>query len=69
MRWFEEHRQQWIAETLRIFGYIQRKHLIRKFGISVPQASADLQQFQKDHPQAIRYDASKKRYINTLDHE
>jgi len=66
MRWFEEHRQQWIAETLRIFGYIQRKHLIRKFGISVPQASADLQKFQKDHPKAIRYDASRKRYVNTL---
>lgn len=66
MRWFEEKRQEWIAETLRVFGFIQRKHLIRKFRISTPQASADLQRFQTAHPRAIRYDASRKRYINTL---
>lgn len=66
MRWFEQTRQEWIAETLRVFGFIQRKHLIRKFGISTPQASADLQRFQGDHPHAIRYDASRKRYINRL---
>lgn len=63
MRWFEQHRQEWIAETLRVFGFIQRKHLMIKFGISEPQASADLQQFQKDNRKAMRYDTSEKRYI------
>lgn len=63
MRWFEQHRQEWIAETLHVFGYIQRQHLMRKFGISMPQASADLQRFQKQNPGAMEYDPSGKSYI------
>lgn len=63
MRWFEEHRQQWIAETLRVFGFIQRQHLMKKFGISTPQASADLQLFQKENPGVMEYDTRRKRYI------
>ncbi len=63
MRWFESHRMEWIAETIRIFGYINREHLIRKFGISVPQASKDLAYFQRLNPQSITYDLSAKRYI------
>jgi hypothetical protein len=31
--WFEQQRMDWIAETLRIFGFINREHLMRKFGI------------------------------------
>ncbi len=63
MRWFEQQRQDWIAETLRVFRFVQRQHLIRKFGISMPQASADLQQFQRNNPDAMEYDASSKRYV------
>ncbi len=63
MKWFEAHRQEWIAETLRIFGYINRQHIMRKFGVSMPQASMDLQKFQKSHPGAMEYDASLKRYF------
>lgn len=66
MRWFEQVRQDWIAETLRIFGFIQRKHLMLKFGISEPQASADLQKFQQDHPGVMHYDAKQKRYVANL---
>jgi len=63
MRWFERHRMEWIAETLRIFGFINREHIERKFGVSTPQASKDLQRFQRLHPQALRYDAAAKRYV------
>lgn len=63
MRWFEQQRQEWISETLRVFGFIQRQHLMRKFGISMPQASADLQTFQEDHPHAMAYDSSRKCYV------
>ena len=66
MRWFEQHRQEWIAETLRVFGFIQRQHLMRKFGISMPQASADLQQFSKDHPGAMAYNTNTKRYESQI---
>lgn len=62
MNWFTNHRQEWIAETLRVFGYINREHIERKFGVSTPQASVDLRQFQKDNPGVIRYNTRSKRY-------
>jgi hypothetical protein len=62
MRWCERQRMDWIAETLRVFGYINREHLERKFGVSTQQASADLQAFRRAHPTAMTYDVSAKRY-------
>ena len=61
-RWFFQHRQEWIAETIRVFGFINREHIERKFGISTPQASMDLRYFQQANPTAIRYNMSSKRY-------
>lgn len=52
----------WITETLRVFGYINREHLMRKFGISQPQASKDLQTFARQSPGAMRYNLHAKRY-------
>lgn len=63
MNWFANHRQEWIAESLRVYGYINREHLMIKFGISMPQASADLQQFLRDRPGVMRYDSSMKKYL------
>jgi hypothetical protein len=60
--WFVQHRQEWIAETIRIFGFINREHLELKFGISTPQASLDLQFFQEANPGVITYNKSTKRY-------
>lgn len=65
MRWFEQHRMEWIAETLRVFGYINREHLERKFGISTPQASTDLNRFMRQCPGVMSYDKSAKRYVAT----
>lgn len=65
MRWFEQHRQEWIAETLRVFGFINRDHIVRKFGVSTPQASKDLQTYQRANPGAIKYDLSEKCYVRT----
>lgn len=62
MRWFEQQRQNWIAETLRVFGFINREHLVKKFGISVPQASLDLSRYHARHPRAMIYNKSAKRY-------
>jgi len=63
MTWCEQQRMDWIAETLRVFGFINREHLERKFGISTPQASKDLTSFQYRNPAAMRYDPSTKRYV------
>jgi hypothetical protein len=63
MRWFEQHRMEWIAETLRVFGFINRGHLQRKFGLSAPQAANNFRLFMKINPKAMHYDASAKRYV------
>lgn len=60
--WFVRQRQEWIAETIRVFGFINREHIERKFGTSSPSASLDLQQFQTERPGAIFYNKSSKRY-------
>lgn len=61
--WFEKRRQEWIDETLRVFGFINREHLCRKFGISVPQASNDIAKFLVENPDRMTYDKSAKRYV------
>lgn len=63
--WFVQQRQEWIAETIRVFGFINREHIERKFGISTPQASYDLSRFQTENPDAIQYNKSSKRYEAT----
>jgi len=62
-RWFVQHRMDWIAETLHVFGFINRGHLERKFNISTPQATADLAAFSRAHPAAMTYDLSATRYV------
>ena len=61
-RWFFKHRQEWIAETIHIFGFINREHIEKKFGISTPQASIDIQRFIDANPGALTYNRSAKRY-------
>lgn len=63
--WFALQRQAWIAEMLTIYGFINREHLQRKFGISTPQASIDLQTYMREHPRDITYDLSRKCYVNS----
>lgn len=63
MRWYEQHRMEWIEETLRVFGYINREHVMKKFGVSAPQAANDFREFQKLRPGTMEYDKSAKRYI------
>jgi hypothetical protein len=62
MNWFAEQRQFWIAEMLMIYEYINREHLERKFRISKPQASSDLQIYVKANPDTVIYNSSSKRY-------
>lgn len=63
MNWFLERRLEWIAETLRVFGYINREHLEKKFDISTPQASIDLREFKRRNPGVVSYNVSTKRYV------
>jgi hypothetical protein len=63
MNWFTRTRLDWIDEMLRIYGFLRRDHLVRKFGISVPQASKDLAAFLRLHPDRMTYDLHLKCYI------
>lgn len=67
-RWYKTYRMEWIAECLRVYGFINREHLERKFGISTPQASKDLNEYLRLYPNTMLYDISLKKYIaNTKD--
>ena len=61
-RWFTEYRLAWIKESVMIFGHIRREHVSVKFGISTPQASADIAQVLKRWPNLMQYNTSTKRY-------
>lgn len=63
MNWFAQHRQEWIEEMLRIYGFITRGHLQRNFDISHAQAALDFRVFNEKNPDAMSYDARKKVYL------
>jgi hypothetical protein len=63
MTWFVERRIEWIGTMLKVYGYINREHIERMFGVSTPQASYDLSEFQRRFPDEIEYDRSAKRYV------
>ena len=62
MRYFEKLRVEWIIESLEIFGFINREHVCKKFGVTSQIASKDFGTVQKLHPHLMRYDTSTKCY-------
>ena len=65
MRWSIERRLEFIDFRLYWEGRINRKDLKDFFGISIPQASADLRIYQEKAPKNIEYDKSGKFYFAT----
>lgn len=62
MSWAHDYRMNWIAEMLRVYGFINRAHIKRMFGVSEPQASADLGAFMKERPGVMTYNSTSKRF-------
>jgi len=60
--WFHQTRIAWIKESVEIFGFINREHVQRKFGVSTPQASYDIRDAMKAWPDLMRYNTATKRY-------
>lgn len=58
-------RLRFIDFTLDHFGMIRRAHLIDYFGISLPQATNDLSQYQTIAPANMVYDVSARAYKKT----
>lgn len=63
MRYFERLRIGWIIETVEIFGFINRGHVVKKFGVTEQVVSSDFKNVQKLHPHLMRYDTSAKCYF------
>lgn len=60
--WFQEYRYDWIVEAVRVYGFINRYHVVRKFGVSTPQASMDIQEVLKRYPELLEFNSNTKCY-------
>jgi predicted DNA-binding transcriptional regulator YafY len=65
LRWGVEQRLEFIEFRLFWEGSLNRADITQYFGVSVPQASKDLTQYQALAPDNIGYDRSEKRYLAT----
>jgi predicted DNA-binding transcriptional regulator YafY len=63
LRWGVERRLEFIEFRLYWEGGINRSDITAFFGVSVPQASKDLSQYQELAPGNMDYDKSGKRYL------
>ena len=61
-KWFQRYRLAWIDDMIHVYGFVNREHLMRKFGISTAQAAIDLRRFQRRYPNRVSYNLSAKRY-------
>lgn len=62
LRWSIERRLEFIERRLVWEGQINRADLVRQFGVSPNQATADFRRFEAAHPGALRYDTRGKTY-------
>ncbi|MEO5365749.1 MAG: WYL domain-containing protein [Magnetococcus sp. WYHC-3] len=63
MKWGVERRMEFIEFRLFWEGRINRRDLIDQFGVSMPQASADFNQYQDKAPGNLVYDTRAKHYL------
>lgn len=62
-RWSIERRLAFIEERLFWLGETNRADLVRQFGVSLGQASADIARYLTLEPRGVAYDKSAKRYV------
>lgn len=66
MTWFQEQRFAWIKESVEIFGYVNRSHIVKKFGITKAQAAVDIREVKSRWPDLMEYDLTGKRYVRRV---
>lgn len=64
-RWSARERLAFIDGVAFWRGWIRRSDICQRFNVSVPQASADLAEYQRIYPRNLTYDRSGKRYAAT----
>lgn len=62
LRWSVERRLGFIEERLFWLGAVNRTDLVRRFGVSMSQASADIARYLARAPPHVVYDKKAKRY-------
>lgn len=65
MKWSVKQRLEFIEYRLFWEGTINRKDIVDNFGVSVPQASADIKRYKQNAPGNFYYNKSQKRYLVT----
>lgn len=65
IRWGAERRLEFIEFRVFWEGGVNRGDITERFGVSIPQASSDLSQYQRLAPDNLEYNASEKRYVST----
>jgi predicted DNA-binding transcriptional regulator YafY len=65
LAWSERQRLAHIDRLLHWRGWVNRRDLVEKFGISVPQASNDMVKYLTMNPRACTYNTRAKRYEAT----
>jgi hypothetical protein len=63
LRWSVERRLAFIEDLLFWRGEVNRTDLVRRFGVSMSQASADIGRYLAREPPGVTYDKSAKRYV------
>jgi hypothetical protein len=63
LRWSVERRLAFIEERLFWLGEVNRTDLVRRFGVSMSQASGDIGRYLALDPPGVSYDKSAKRYV------
>jgi hypothetical protein len=63
LRWSVERRLAHIEERLYWLGTVNRTDLVRRFGVSMSQASADIARYLAQAPHGLAYDKSAKCYV------
>lgn len=61
-QWATMERMRFIERSAYWRGIVNRHDLARVFGLSMAQASADLQEYQRLNPGALHYNLNRKRY-------
>lgn len=64
-KWDVRRRLEYIELSAFWRGWIQRSDLATEFGLSLPQASSDLQAYLELNPDALQYDLKAKRYFGS----
>jgi len=62
LRWSAEQRVAFAARRLYWDGTINRDDLMRRFGVSANQATADLSRLREEYPDGFAYDTVARRY-------